>query len=168
MTGPATNAATLATIWKVMGSRTVAAYLGSMLLCAFAGGFLLDAILPAGQVREAAMGGGMLPAWLRWFSAVALLHVLGYAVLAPWVRKLRLSRQVARGDQNAATEIAVEGMTCGHCAQSVHDSLMNVEGVESAQVDVSQGKARVVGHNLDLNRLRKAVEAAGYHAPAPS
>ncbi len=168
MTGPATNAATLATIWKVMGPRTVAAYLGSMLVCAFAGGFLLDAILPAGQVREAAMGDAMLPAALRWGSAVVLLHVLGYAVLAPRIRKFRLSRRVARQGQDAAAEIAVEGMTCGHCAQSVHDSLMNVEGVESAQVDVGQGKARVLGQNLDLGRLRKAVEAAGYQSPAPS
>jgi hypothetical protein len=164
MTGPATNAATLATIWKVMGPRTVGAYLGSMLVCAFAGGFLLDAILPAGQVRQAAMGDAMLPSWLRLASAVVLLGVLGYAVLMPWIRKTWIDRRTAGLPARAATQLDVSGMTCGHCAQSVHDSLMDLEGVESASVDVKKGKAVVAGRNLDPARLCRAIEAAGFQA----
>ena len=46
MTGPATNAAALATIWKVMGSRTAIVYLLTVVLCALGSGLLLDLIFP--------------------------------------------------------------------------------------------------------------------------
>jgi len=81
LTGPATNAATLATVWKVMGRRTALIYLGTVVLTALGGGLLLDAIFQAGAPAPAPAMGGMLPAWLRTASAVALLAVLANALL---------------------------------------------------------------------------------------
>ncbi len=46
MTGPATNAAALATIWKTMGWRTAIVYLLTVALCALSSGLLLDLIFP--------------------------------------------------------------------------------------------------------------------------
>ena len=46
MTGPATNAAALATIWKVMGSRTAIVYLLTVAFCALGSGILLDWMFP--------------------------------------------------------------------------------------------------------------------------
>ena len=57
MTGPATNAATIATIGKVMGKKTAALYLASVALTALAAGVLLDYTFEIGQLtpRPAAM-----------------------------------------------------------------------------------------------------------------
>ncbi|RKY24696.1 MAG: hypothetical protein DRP83_07265 [Planctomycetota bacterium] len=80
MTGPATNAATLATIWKIMGRRTCLIYLGTMLVAALLGGLLLDHIITIDQVKSA-MHQGWVPAWLKSASAGLLLLLLGYGVI---------------------------------------------------------------------------------------
>jgi uncharacterized membrane protein YraQ (UPF0718 family) len=80
MTGPATNAATLATIWKIMGRRTCLIYLGTMLVAAFFGGLLLDSMITIDQVKSA-MQTGWMPMWFKSASAVALLLLLGWGAI---------------------------------------------------------------------------------------
>lgn len=75
MTGPATNAATVATIWKIMGKRVCLIYLGTMMVAAFFGGLMLDLLVSAQDV-QAAMHHGWMPGWVKAVSAVALLAVL--------------------------------------------------------------------------------------------
>ncbi|MBW7983772.1 copper-exporting P-type ATPase CopA [Enterobacillus tribolii] len=58
-------------------------------------------------------------------------------------------------------ELALEGLSCGHCVASVSKALQQVEGVEKA--DVTQDHATIVG-NAAATALIAAVEAAGYHA----
>lgn len=41
------------------------------------------------------------------------------------------------------TTLAVTGMTCGGCADTVHTALLNVKGVKGARVDSTTGKAEV-------------------------
>lgn len=42
-----------------------------------------------------------------------------------------------------STELVVEGMSCGHCAQVVTGALQQLPGVTRAQVDLETGRARV-------------------------
>jgi uncharacterized membrane protein YraQ (UPF0718 family)/copper chaperone CopZ len=80
-TGPATNPATITTVWKVMGPRTAIAYLATVAGGAIAGGLLLNYFLPNGQAVASMAGHEMLPYWLAAICAVALLAILGAAVL---------------------------------------------------------------------------------------
>lgn len=52
ITGPATNAAGLTTLWSALGTRAAVCYLISVIVCAFATGFLLDWILSATSLRQ--------------------------------------------------------------------------------------------------------------------
>lgn len=80
MTGPATNAATVATVWKTMGKRVAALYLGSVAASALAAGLLLDAVFVSSGARAGAHAHWMLPAWGRNVAALALLGVLAAAL----------------------------------------------------------------------------------------
>jgi uncharacterized membrane protein YraQ (UPF0718 family) len=82
MTGPATNAAAFVTIWKVLGRRTAVLYLLTVAGCALAGGVLLDHIAYGVDFEIAARPGWMLPAIVRYASAVVLLGVLAFAILS--------------------------------------------------------------------------------------
>jgi copper chaperone CopZ len=62
-------------------------------------------------------------------------------------------------------EIAVEGMTCGGCEQSVEDALTNVEGVTGASADRETERATIEG-DADTEELVSAVEDAGFSASA--
>jgi uncharacterized membrane protein YraQ (UPF0718 family) len=79
MTGPATNAAGIATVWKIMGRRTAVVYLVTVALTAFASGLILDYIFEftASSAQEGM--GWMLPQPVKVASAVALLLILGAA-----------------------------------------------------------------------------------------
>lgn len=64
----------------------------------------------------------------------------------------------------SGTEFGVEGLTCGHCVQTVEKAVAALEGVESASVDlVPGGRSRLtVGGQADSSAVREAVTSAGY------
>jgi copper chaperone len=59
------------------------------------------------------------------------------------------------------TELKVEGMSCNHCKASVEKALKNVTGVENAEVNLQEGKAKVYG-DVSLEQLVAAVQEEGY------
>lgn len=63
------------------------------------------------------------------------------------------------------TTISVEGMTCGHCEQSVEEALRGVEGVTDASADNEANRVTVEG-DADTTSLVQAVEDAGYSTQA--
>jgi len=87
MTGPATNAASFATIWKTMGRRTALAYIATVAACALASGMLLDYFAAGVDFAVEARPGWMLPSEVKYAAAVVLLVVLGYAIVAKALSK---------------------------------------------------------------------------------
>jgi uncharacterized membrane protein YraQ (UPF0718 family) len=81
ITGPATNAAGLATIWNTLGRRTAILYLLTVAGCALAAGIVLDSIIHSVEVGVASHMHHMGPSIIQHASAVVLLAVLGYAFL---------------------------------------------------------------------------------------
>lgn len=82
MTGPATNAAGLTTIWNTLGRRTAILYLATVAVCALASGLILDAIVTQTHVHHAMSHvHAMLPPVVEHASAILLLVLLGYAFL---------------------------------------------------------------------------------------
>jgi copper chaperone CopZ len=61
------------------------------------------------------------------------------------------------------TTITVDGMSCGHCEQTVAEAIESVSGVTDVTVDRTTGTAMVDG-KADVNDLVAAVEDAGYQA----
>jgi Cu+-exporting ATPase len=61
-------------------------------------------------------------------------------------------------------KIPIAGMTCENCARSVSTALLSVPGVEAAEVDLKGASAEVTvdAARVDRDRLRQAVESAGY------
>ncbi|MBS3734737.1 MAG: SO_0444 family Cu/Zn efflux transporter [Phycisphaerae bacterium] len=157
MTGPATNAATLVTIWRVLGRKTAVIYLLTVAGSALGAGLLLDAIFEIGHIPPPDRAGFMLPTAFKTAAAIALLGVLGWALVAPYVRRKR----GAAAPRDAALELGIQGMTCSHCVATVREALLGCEGVTDADVDLRRGAATVAG-NADADALRDTVEQAGY------
>jgi len=158
MTGPATNAATILTVSRVMGRRTAAIYLAVVAVCAIGGGFLLDAIYDAGTFPGAMKHAAMLPGWLKTASAVVLAAV----VTASFFRLPAEKKAPVRIGKGRGMILKIEGMTCEHCVRSVTKALLESRGVETALVDLKKGEATVTGGELDGALLREAVESLGY------
>ncbi len=81
VTGAATNAAALVTIWKILGKKTAVIYLLTVIVCALTGGLLLDR-LAGGQMPLAVMHHGwMMPKMVGYISVIILFIVLGFAII---------------------------------------------------------------------------------------
>lgn len=166
--GPATNAATIATIWKLLGSRTAVLYLLTIAVSAIAGGLTLDWLVPAMETAMPHMAAhsheAMAGSWLGAFWAVSLLAILAYSYVAK--PHLEAEDVLNTEDQQSSErmELAIEGMTCNHCAAAVTRALTQCRGVASVQVDLATGRATVAGGELDAEQLIAAVAVIGYSA----
>lgn len=189
MTGPATNAAALATIWKIMGKRTALCYLITVAVMAIASGLLLDYIFNIEGIAPP-MKMKMMPPWVGSVSSVALLGVIGFAMFAP--KKLAHDDLAegegvepcddtcpqgddehghTHGQADAPTEriaLDITGMTCSHCAGAVQRALMETPGVRSAEVDLSAKRADIIGSGVDVAACIAAIEQLGYKASLTS
>ena len=177
ISGPATNAATIATIWKLLGRRTAALYLLTIAVTAVVCGLLLDWLywfigspwphLDQHAHEHGAMSGGFSAFW-----AIVLLLVIGFSYLRLPRKEagvavdgeLGSAESVATGPaaKPERLEFAVSGMTCAHCVETVSRTLRQSPGVKGVEVDLKQGRAAVTGEKLDAAQLAAAVTALGY------
>ncbi len=170
VTGPATNVATLATLWKVLGSRATITFLAAIAGCALAAGWTLDLFLSAGETIEYAPMHAMQPALWQHASALLLLAILLNA-LRPAAGQAPPTHARTLADGQAATNtvnLDIEGMHCSHCAGSVERGLSEVAGVVNVNVDLERGEAAVQHRGAATEQMLREVQALGYSASLKS
>jgi len=87
MSGPATNAATITTVWQFMGKAAAGIYLAAVALTALGFGVLLDLIYSRVEIPPLPTSHDMLPHWFMVICAVALVAVLTAAKLPGRTRR---------------------------------------------------------------------------------
>lgn len=60
------------------------------------------------------------------------------------------------------TIIAIEGMTCAHCAAHVEKALKALPGAEGIKVDLKKNQAEARALGADEAAIKAAVAEAGY------
>jgi len=154
MTGPATNAAALATIDKILGRRTAVLFLVAVAVSAVASGLVLDMLISTLGTDAGLPTLHVMPTWLGPLSALVLFGMLGYATWGPG----------ETAESPGTILLAVEGMRCSHCEATVVRALCEVPGVTSARADACSGRAYVEGTVQDVADLVKAIERVGHSA----
>jgi uncharacterized membrane protein YraQ (UPF0718 family) len=81
LTGPATNAATIATLWKILGKRTTVIYIAVVAATALAAGLTLDHVFDISGSSAVHAHSEMLPHWFKILSAAVLLPLLAIHIL---------------------------------------------------------------------------------------
>ena len=167
--GPATNAATIATVWKVMGKTTAAIYLSTVFVGAIISGLLfdiLDRVWDIPMVYEGAVEGhtpvsaGMNIFWALLLAGVVLHSIYGDRLLFLWKKKAgSIPLENAEG---ICIKLTLTGMTCSHCAAAVTNALNRISGVENTEVEFASGSVTVRGDTVSAETLITAVEELGY------
>ncbi len=176
ITGPATNGATLTTLWRVLGRRSVVIFLLTVAVGALATGMAVDAIVASDLVDPSAMvpaavaaaaahehhgeeaGSGLFGRG----SAILLILLL---VNALWPQPQPMGRgsvKVITMPNLDVLELAVSGMRCNGCVESVRRALNETHGVEDATVDLAAGRASVRGSGFDRSLLAEKVRGLGF------
>jgi len=65
--------------------------------------------------------------------------------------------------ENVSQTINVTGMTCGNCARHVSEALLEINGVESADVDLASASATIrANRTIARDEFAHALGEAGY------
>lgn len=165
MTGPATNAATMLIIGRVLGKRVLGLYLGSIAVLALGFGIGLDALLATtGLSIDSGMthmhGGGFWNQLIMWGTAGLLTFFITLHLYNKLVHKLMFNPFAPKHPHDIA--LTVDGMHCSHCVRTVTETLKHVPGVESVKVTLETGRAQISGRDIDRVALVQAIGGVGY------
>ncbi|OGQ84607.1 MAG: hypothetical protein A2289_14930 [Deltaproteobacteria bacterium RIFOXYA12_FULL_58_15] len=162
MAGPATNLATMGAVYRGLGGKILAIYLGTVSVMSMVLGigfeFVLADVAPPAHVH---VHGG------HWWSTVSAVLLIGL-VAALSVRRivLRIRGGAPLQGEDMDVKLEVKGMTCQHCVANVKKALEAVDGVEEAIPDLAGSRVLVRGGGLNVEALVRVVEKAGYSATA--
>ncbi|MBD3391862.1 MAG: SO_0444 family Cu/Zn efflux transporter [Chitinivibrionales bacterium] len=166
--GPATNAAAMTLIGNTMGKRFVAIYIGTIAVLSVAAGYALNGVFAVyGEGLQHIHEHEHMAAGFNWsilFSIVFLAMLvlsLYRKYVAVHVERLRARTRAVPAAEEQTTVLYINGMTCNHCANNVTESLLKVDGVTDAHVDLASKSATVEG-TFDIAEARKAIAGAGY------
>ncbi len=172
MAGPATNAATITLIGKVLGKKSLIGYLGAIITGALLSGLLLITFCPSSwfiiseHFGHMAHNHSMLPGWLKIGSAITLTLLNNKRIFSKIFKfktneyhRTCCSRDLRLRILNT---IIVGGMTCNHCKANVENSIKSAPGVEDVAVDLATGKVNITGESIDLDEIKTGIESIGY------
>jgi uncharacterized protein len=167
--GPATNAATLTTVWHLMGRRTALIYLGTVAVGGMFFGLAFDVLAvyltDLGIATEMHLH-EMDSTWWDHGAATLLLIVMVGGMLKPWRERLfgvkkEEAPMVAQGE---TVVLRVTGLNCSHCENAVARELKDQPGVNEVTVSKASEQAVITGTQLNADTLIAAVKALDYGA----
>ncbi|MCK9474454.1 MAG: SO_0444 family Cu/Zn efflux transporter [Candidatus Muirbacterium halophilum] len=163
MSGPATNVATMSTIWKIMGKKTLTIYLLSIALSSLAFGVLFDLAIINFTIPEMKHLHEMDSNIIKTVSGILLALIFSYAIFKRYFKKnIYISNEDStKGDLQKIT-VVVNGMTCNHCASTVKRIILEINGIENVEVDLNSKNVYIEGFSLDIDKIKSEIINVGY------
>ena len=163
MTGPATNAATISTVWKILGKQTAFIYLAAVSGSSLVAGFFINLFSSEIDSHIHNHDHWMMPVWLQIVSSVLLLIILANSLLRLYFPTMFMGNEIVERNE-ADLVVSVGGMTCNHCVNSVSNAISEVTNVEDVDVDLGSGETKINGNNINIDEVVKAITSSGYSA----
>lgn len=162
--GPFTNAASLSILIKKLGKKVVTIYVTVAGIASILFGLLLDLLVVRFGLNISAMA--MQEHMHEEISLFKFIVALIFAALLLYSLGGRLmnfikARQAAAKAKGEARTFNVEGMTCGGCSSRLQALLLKNKDIDNAEVDNSEGIAKIWGNASDKAVLQ-IIENAGF------
>ena len=165
MAGPATNASSIAVIKNILGAKTLYFYLALISFSAIFFGFIFDLFFKETTFKISSMlhhhnHGNGLDTLLGFIFILILMNA--------YVSRLKQSNHIAIVNDSQANEsfsqkqIIVEGMTCGHCKESVESVVNAFDSVKQASVDLISGKVLIEGVDIEIDKIKEKIISRGF------
>ncbi len=166
MAGPATNAATITMIGKVLGKKSLMAYLGTIIAGALITGVLIDYVLPIEWFTQTitqhiSHQHHMSLNWWQIASGVALLLLIVNGYIQNHLQTKQSDNKQIITDMEVKV-LKVDGMTCNHCKANVETNLEKLAFVESAKVDLGEKTVTLSGNEINEEEAKALINSLGY------
>lgn len=154
ITGPATNAVTLAFVRSKLGKKSFTLYLMNIIIVAVFMGLIFNLIWfsRGGGSLLTSGAGKMIDPKIKIISAVILLGL----ILNTFLNKQRCDLKTA-----ADSEISVPDIDCKHCKLTIESALHDIKGINRVVVDVDRKTVKIFG-SPDENEVLDKIRKSGY------
>ena len=161
ITGPATNAATITIISKILNKKTAVIYLFTIAACALLSGAILNILMPNNTLLTTHMYHRMFPMWIKHTGAVVLLAVLAYSYINKKIKNKKNCTVNATSNtiDSDILELKVKGITCPHCVESIKKGLKAFDNIKSVNVDIKKGIVQITGTNLNKTEISNTINS---------
>jgi uncharacterized membrane protein YraQ (UPF0718 family)/copper chaperone CopZ len=169
MAGPATNAATITMIGKVLGRKSLFTYLATIIVGALGFGLLIDYALPTQwftEITHQHLGHNHHEglSWWQIASGVILMALIINGYIQKYLNTKKNSVTQLKNNTMEIKTIKVEGMTCNHCKANVESNLKKLAFIQNAQVNLSEKTVTLEGDNIELDKIKQTIDSLGYKA----
>ena len=165
MAGPATNASSIAVIKNILGAKTLYLYLALISFSAIFFGFIFDlffietAFTIPDMLHHHNHGSG-IDTLLGFVFILTLINA--YVSRFKGNEHVNHSNDVLLNESFSQKQIIVDGMTCGHCKESVESVLNAFESVKKASVDLISGKVLIEGVDIEIDEIKEKITSRGF------
>ena len=154
MAGPATNVATVGAVFRGIGKTAGVVYLSTLILGSLILALLFDELLTLQMVMPS--HAHEHTAW--WQIAPTIILILMFTKFAIEDLQMMFGRMKT---QTFDLRVEVGGMTCNGCVGRLQKTLVAHEEIESAQVQLEPGQAKVSG-SISEKKLLELIETTGF------
>ena len=161
MAGPACSVASVLVVSKVLGRRTLIAYLGSIISGAVGFGLVTDYLLPRAWFMSHLVANDACCEEESSLFATSCTILLFLLLANAFIRRRFRSKANINSKNTMKQTFVIKGMSCNHCRMSAEKAILSVKGVTSASVDLGSKQAVVEGDFLPED-ICKAVEETGF------
>lgn len=165
MAGPATNAATITMIGKVMGKKSLITYLSTIIAGALGFGLLIDYALPLQwftTITYQHMAHGEHITWWQIASGIALSALIINGYIQRYLQSKKDSSVNLNNNIMSVQTIKVEGMTCNHCKANVESNLERLDSVDKVNVNLADKTVMLEGDSIDIEKAKETINSLGY------
>lgn len=160
--GPATNAATIATMKKVLGGKETFLYVASIVLASWIAAivfhlFFSDSALKA--VSQHSMGHFSV---FQIVCAIALLALLAANYLPQKTSQTHHHKRTHIDPTMQTAHLPVKGMNCSHCQKSVEQGLSGLSNINNVHVDLGKEQVTVQGSEIDPETIVSKINDLGF------
>jgi len=160
MAGPAANIASMLVIGKVLGKKTFALYLTTLIIGAITSGLIIDNFLPStwfdvSNFTMAGHHGG------HFYNFKIICSIILLALFVNSIIQKKNKENLMQSTSNKTIAFKIDGMNCNHCKNNVTKAISALKSVKTVNVNLSEGIAYVEGDASDAE-IKTAVEAIGF------
>lgn len=164
ISGPATNAAAISVVFKVLGKIAAVIYIATVMIGSIAGGLIFDYLNQNFATGILATNQPACHVELSLLETVSAILMIGILLYSWYKSRQSPTCSCSSGEAHAPDFIIeVDGMSCGNCANAVRQTILEVDGVTSAQVLLNEKRAEIHG-TCSAEAVVQAINELGYSA----
>lgn len=167
ISGPATNAAAISVVWKILGRKSAIVYLATVLFGSLAGGLAFDFLHTSFAMPEIIANHAchVQLSTVEVVSALIMLVVLAFSYYKAKIAPSSGSQCCSIGSEAAAgMVIHIDGMSCGNCVNAVTRAVLEIQGVSDVRISLHEKQALIYGSELSASEILAAINSLGYTA----